>query len=393
MEHPRNGDVTVSFEQALFGRRRNGGFPNYLDVVPAAVGAGHARWPLPPHGSASRRRTYADGELDVFAAERYFKGAMDGCDYKVDIAPAVVPAEMAAAAARPAVVVSRPAWARASVASTGSGASANSQSGLLRDERRRQGYRGEKCCMQVGGLLRLRSCSGKRSVRVDGGASTEATGPGDEPATATGIEWYRDLRMDKAGRFGLARDGSHGVVAPGLPPNLNLGAAKVAAIGREEMTPAEYSSGLSFRRNFTLLAPVKVTMPAAGGGGGARDDDDVGSESSSDLFEIKSLMIDDGPYEPSEASIQWSVVTASAADVSVASEPRGGVSASSGRTPVAMRPYRHDRSVGLLTGCVSHRAVDVSAMAAVRRPPGPPAASATTRRRNEMSRHAQNGHL
>ncbi|KAF0926045.1 hypothetical protein E2562_020727 [Oryza meyeriana var. granulata] len=335
MESSRNGDVTVTYEQALFCRRRNGGgFATYLDLVREEGDAGQMAQrrslPLPPHGAASRRRTYADGELDVFAAER-------------------------------------PAWTtRASVASAGSGSTANSQTVLLREQRRRG-----KCCVHVGGILR--SCSGKRSVHVDGGAmTTEPTaGLGDEPpAPASRIEWYRDLRMDKVGRLGLAGDGlRHGVVAAGLPPNLNVGAARVVAIGRDETTAAEYASA-SFRRNLTLLAPVK------------------------------SLMIDDCPYEPSEASVQWSVVTASAADVSVASE-RGGVRAAGGNSGGKGRPLavavrqqqqrRQDRPVGLLTGCVSHRAVDVSAMASVRRPPPPSAAA--TRRRTDVSRFALNGHL
>jgi hypothetical protein len=53
-----------------------------------------------------------------------------------------------------------------------------------------------------------------------------------------------------------------------------------------------------------------------------------------------------------------------------------------------------DRPVGLLAGCVSHRAVDVSAVAAVCRPPPPPGAPATaTRRRSDLSRFAHSGHL
>lgn len=169
MESSRNGDVTVTYEHQLFGRRRNvagggGGFATYLDLVreegdaercaAAAIAGATDAW------RASWRRTYADGELDVFAAERYFKGAMDGADgyNKVDLASPV----MAAAAARPAVAVSRPApWTtRASVASAGSsGSTANSQAVLLREQRRR-----DKCCAHVGGILR--SCSGKRSVHA-----------------------------------------------------------------------------------------------------------------------------------------------------------------------------------------------------------------------------------
>ncbi|EAZ16026.1 hypothetical protein OsJ_31471 [Oryza sativa Japonica Group] len=376
MESSRNGDVTVTYEHQLFGRRRNvagggGGFATYLDLVREEGDAGKMppRRPLPappPHGVASWRRTYADGELDVFAAERYFKGAMDGADgyNKVDLASPV----MAAAAARPAVAVSRPApWTtRASVASAGSsGSTANSQAVLLREQRRR-----DKCCAHVGGILR--SCSGKRSVHVGGAAvaATEPAGdPGDElpPATASRIEC--------------------------------IGAARMRPIGREEGTAAtsEYSSS-SFRSNFTLLAPVKVTIPASGGDD---DDDDVGSESSSDLFEIKSLMIDDcRGYEPSEASVQWSLLTPAPANCSFPASGRGGGGGGKGRpaAAVAVRQQQHrrqaDRPVGLLAGCVSHRAVDVSAVAAVCRPPPPPGAPATaTRRRSDLSRFAHSGHL
>uniref|UniRef100_A0ACD5VB26 Uncharacterized protein n=1 Tax=Avena sativa TaxID=4498 RepID=A0ACD5VB26_AVESA len=356
MEHTRNGDLKVGYEQELSGRRGNGGtLAAYLDLTGESINGGVARAPLPPKSSApSRRRTYADGELDVFSAERYFKGAMDD-DHKDKQGPAA-PVETAA---RPAVLVSKPAWTCASAApSAGSGASTNSQTVLLRDARRRRpGYRGNKCCLQVSGLLR--PCSGKRAVRVDdGGAAKEAAE--SSKTAASRIEWYRDLRMEKANlELAAGEVNRGGVVASGFQPNLSHGAAKVAAVGREEKA-AEYVSA-SFRRgSFTLQAPVKVS-------GGCRDEgDDSGSESSSDLFEIKSLMIDDCPYEPSEASIQWSVVTA---DMSAPSERRGGPR---GRGPVTTRPQNLERPVGLLTGCVSRRAVNVSVITAGRGFPDSP---------------------
>uniref|UniRef100_M8BTJ1 Uncharacterized protein n=1 Tax=Aegilops tauschii TaxID=37682 RepID=M8BTJ1_AEGTA len=261
MEHTRNGDLKVSYEQELFGRRRNGNLPAYPDLTREAIATGPARGGVPPKSTPSRRRTYADGELDVFSAERYFKGAIDG-DSKEG---SVTPVETLATVSRPAVPVSKPTSTCASAARAGSG-------------------------------------------------------------------------------------------GPGNPRNMRL-----PAVGREEKA-GEYSSA-SFRKgSFTLQAPVKVSC-----GGGGDDDDDGGSESSSDLFEIKSLMIGDCPYEPSEASIQWSVVTASAVDMSAAPERGGG----RGRPQVDVRQNR-DRPVGLLTGCVSRRAVDVSPMAAVRRFPDPP---------------------
>lgn len=388
MERSRNGGgKVVTFEDAMIGQRRNGSRSTHLDIG-RDVDADRMARPLPPLGMGSRRRTYADGELDVFAAEWYFKGAMDGDQRNGDVdAAVVVPVE--AVDARPAVAVAKPAGTRASEASlsASSAASANSQTVLLRGGHRRHGYRDKKCCLQVGVLMR--TCSGKRSVRVDGGAAKEATGT-VEPAPSK-IDWYRELRMQKAA-LGLAGDSSiHGVVAAGLPPNLNLGTAKVAAIGREiirEDKAAELTCSSSRRRSFTFVAPVRANALASGRGGDASgggkgggddhdDDDGVGSESSSDLFEIKSLKIDDCPYEPSEASIQWSVVTASAADASecgdrvsarwISGGNNGGRGGGRG-PPVAGRQQR-DRPVGMLAGCVSHRAVDVSAATAVSNAP------------------------
>ncbi|EMS51972.1 hypothetical protein TRIUR3_27019 [Triticum urartu] len=88
MEHTRNGDLKVSYEQELFGRRRNSTLPAYPDLIREGMATGPARAPVPPKSTPSRRRTYADGELDVFSAERYFKGAMDG-DSKEGSATAV----------------------------------------------------------------------------------------------------------------------------------------------------------------------------------------------------------------------------------------------------------------------------------------------------------------
>ncbi|TVU30996.1 hypothetical protein EJB05_22658, partial [Eragrostis curvula] len=392
MEQPRvGGGKVVAFDEAMVGRRRNGSLSAYHDID-----AGRVARPLQPH-AASRRRTYADGELDVFAAERYFKGAMDGVNHhcKEDGAAVVVPppATLEMTSARPAVAVAKPAGSRASAAS--SATSANSQTVLLRGQR---GHRDDKkCCVQVG--LLMRSCSGKRSVRVDGGAAKEKELPGAGEPAASMIDWYRELRMQKAALGVVAGgDGTNrgGVVAAaaGLPPSLSLGGtAKVAAIGREvilEEKAAEFTNSNSRRRSFTLVAPVRATAPPASGGcgGNEHDDDGAGSESSSDLFEIKSLMIDDCPYEPSEASIQWSVATASAADASservsarwIGDGGRGG----GGRGQVAAGRQHRDRPAGLLSGCVSHRAVDVSA-ATTKAP-----AAVAMRRRGEGFQKARN---
>jgi hypothetical protein len=395
MEMARPGNGGGTFDDAVTWRRWNGFLSSYPDMGRDSDGGRAALQPLPAHGVGSRRRTYADGELDVFSAERYFRGAMDygNGDRKEGVfvtAPAVagqVPQPLVeTAAARPAaeaVVMAKPSWTRASTVSftASSASSANSQAALFRGgpRRRRSSCRDSKCCVRVGVLMR--TCSGKRSVSVDGCAAKEA--PGAAEAAATGIDWYRELRMHKAA-LGLSGHGNrHDLVPAGLPPSLNLGTAKVAAIG-SEVTAGEESAELAFSRsmrrrsNFTLVAPVRANVPVSGrvgepagagkGGGGKHDDDDAGSESSSDLFEIKSLMISDCPYEPSEASIQWSVVTASAADASERGD-RVPASGGGGRGPVSGRQLRgyRPRPTGILAGCASNRAIDVSAAAMQRR--------------------------
>ncbi|XP_023747851.1 protein PHYTOCHROME KINASE SUBSTRATE 2 [Lactuca sativa] len=107
---------------------------------------------------------------------------------------------------------------------------------------------------------------------------------------------------------------------------------------------------------------------------------DVDSDSSSDLFEIESFSTtgnssflphrasESDCYAPSEVSIQWSVVTASAADFSVASdyeEVRTGVGGwrNSGRKSQVTDHIHKDeqkKRPGILSGCTDHKAVRVA---------------------------------
>ncbi|GJN20564.1 hypothetical protein PR202_gb07956 [Eleusine coracana subsp. coracana] len=389
MEQPtRNGGGKVAafhFQEATtIGRHRNVSVSSYhdnigrRDVVDAGRATAAARPLQQPQGAAaSRRRTYADGELDVFSAERYFKGPIDGggVHRNKDGGCVAAPLEIAAASAN-----SRPAagGTRASAASVTSASSANSRTKLLR--RRGDGTTNKCCGVHVGALMR--SCSGKRSVRVDdtGGAAKKTgvlSGSKEDPAAAASkVDWYRELRMQKAALGVVAAAGDGGVVAAALPPNLNsLGAAKV------EDKLVEFTSSRSGRGSFTLVAAAQVRahVPANGNGrGGGKgneededeaddDDDGAGSESSSDLFEIKSLMIEECPYEPSEASVQWSVNTSSASehggDRVSAKWITGAGSHRGPRGPVVAGRLNRDRQpAALLSGCVSHKAVQVSAV-------------------------------
>ena len=111
--------------------------------------------------------------------------------------------------------------------------------------------------------------------------------------------------------------------------------------------------------------------------------DDTGSDASSDLFEIECLsstanpvVVGVGPrppspdncpipttcYAPSEASIEWSVVTASAADFSVISDSedqRSTLTASFAQPPKRASATPKPRP-GILPGCKSQKAVRVA---------------------------------
>lgn len=95
--------------------------------------------------------------------------------------------------------------------------------------------------------------------------------------------------------------------------------------------------------------------------------EDIESDASSDLFEIDNIsgsVPQSTLYEPSEASIEWSVVTASAADFSVASnyDEKKAVNVKTyGAKTKSMvhNELQTSRSAGLL-GCKSQKAVSVS---------------------------------
>ncbi|KAM5567184.1 protein PHYTOCHROME KINASE SUBSTRATE 1 [Rosa sericea] len=140
---------------------------------------------------------------------------------------------------------------------------------------------------------------------------------------------------------------------------------------------------LGLEKRLTMLS-WDAEFPAAKSGGTYTHESD--SDASSDLFEIESLTGKNNPflarqasdgcatpttcYAPSEASIEWSVVTASAADFSsamsdcedlVRPSPTTTTSAKAASMNKEMVPIRH-RPTDLL-GCKSQKAVKVAANA------------------------------
>ncbi|XP_050375281.1 protein PHYTOCHROME KINASE SUBSTRATE 1 [Argentina anserina] len=139
-------------------------------------------------------------------------------------------------------------------------------------------------------------------------------------------------------------------------------------------------TALGLEKRLTMLS-WDAEFPAAKSGGTYTHESD--SDASSDLFEIESLTGKNNPflarqasdgcatpthcYAPSEASIEWSVATASAADFGsamsdcedfVRPSPTNTTSAKGARMSKGMVPIRHRSTV--LLGCKSQKAVKVA---------------------------------
>lgn len=149
--------------------------------------------------------------------------------------------------------------------------------------------------------------------------------------------------------------------------------------GEKEKNHLSFQRKLSMLGNWDVLIPREEEIETLSN----RMYNDAESDASSDLFEIEtngnsvlarqasdgmsSCMTPATCYAPSEASIEWSVVTASAADCSIFSDYEEGVT---GKTKNLDRMVRNakigkagkdmqKRRPGILSGCTSHKAVRV----------------------------------
>ncbi|KAJ1687137.1 hypothetical protein LUZ63_018527 [Rhynchospora breviuscula] len=300
----------------------------------------------------SRKQRGDDGEIDIFGAEKYFNGTMD---YNNDILPNKdlnLPDKNEGKHS----VKSK----SRRTASTCSEASGNSRTGLLRQNSKVMKSDGKKLL----GVL-LCSCSGKKATDTDEEVVSARDSCGernmmDEIKTASEMRMKRlELGFTESLFGGPANlKGVEGTQVS--EREIRDHERKVSVCPRESLNPSEFQ-----------LASFNNVLGGSGGdaynghdvGGNdmyGDDNDDICSESSSDLFEISSISVKSHSffdpdmdksaiYEPSEASIQWSVVTASAANFSVESqfdEPK-------------IKSTKESRK-GMLMGCVSHKAVNVT---------------------------------
>uniref|UniRef100_A0A1D1Z2D9 Protein PHYTOCHROME KINASE SUBSTRATE 1 n=1 Tax=Anthurium amnicola TaxID=1678845 RepID=A0A1D1Z2D9_9ARAE len=347
-------------------------------------------------GSSARKKAAAaaEEELDVFGAERYFSGGMDAGEVAFEPEkPWKADAELAGRRTR------------SCTPSACSEASGNSRSSLLRDARRRENPRGSQRPHHPSapgpgkrflGLFPC-SCSDGSSVEVDkistakeglGGDGVDARPPG--PKQVRPEFWH----SEETGWRRVEREDIFSFPPASLRPTVEAKVfdekrkARIASVdpfGAAFLGKEEVASSL--RRSLAILTPLPP-----GGSSGGRGEDDACSEASSDLFEIESLSTGTVPlggsggtttwYEPSEASIEWSVVTASAANFSVASDGEGSPPEKARRGGGHVRPRQQRPGGGLLAGCGSAKAVNV--VASTYRVPERVESSAEPRRHRSM---------
>ncbi|RZC60809.1 hypothetical protein C5167_022568 [Papaver somniferum] len=362
------------------------------------------------------RKKSEDGEIGIFGAEKYFNGAMD-----------VYKTRTKEYGGRKnhnnkgeTMNLRRAPKSRYGTPCTCSELSSNSQNALLATPSRlyRSNTTNSKNIFAVFGCKCY--CSDKKSVDVDEciGESFFENTPAKVNSKAfrelptkvqqlpigfaqriqTSPEWFKEeLPSQKFDKLGLQFNKQN--FLPLL--NLNAGLKNVVKEhDKEENEPRKSldafrspifnkeANSLNLQSKLTLLnwgdsSPRAERIPALLTS--IEMDDDTASDTSSDLFEIKSLsahgnhsfftssqesedqstcMSPTTCYEPSEGSVKWSVATASAADLSVASHSGEQIPVTETKTPrsltknAARKEMQKSRPSSLI-GCKSNKAVKV----------------------------------
>ncbi|OVA09019.1 hypothetical protein BVC80_9097g85 [Macleaya cordata] len=375
--------------------------------------------------SVGRKKT-EDGEISIFGAEKYFNGAMDENKTRfTEKGGRKTPTN------KDERVNLRPTKSKYGTPSTCSEVSWNSQNALLTTPTRQYRSNSKNIFAAFGCKC---SCSDKKSVDIDenvaenkpncmekkhfdsakvftkeltkvpieiqqhlGFARTKQTAP---------ESWFKEeIPSQKFDNLGLQLNKEELLSFP----NSNLGLGSVS-FGRQlvqlvveedkEEKPRKslevFRAPILDKEEMALNLKSKLTMLNWEGSPRVEEnpvmsesidiDDDIGSDSSSDLFEIKSLSGNSHPffksqesdaqstcmspsscYEPSEASIEWSVVTASAANFSVASDygeqkPTSDITSPKATKTATSKEVQRRRPTTLM-GCRSNKAVKVVAEA------------------------------
>ncbi|GMH01713.1 hypothetical protein Nepgr_003552 [Nepenthes gracilis] len=342
--------------------------------------------------NSRKKKKTKDGEIDVFTADKYFNGGMDEENMGARDNQNKREEQVCRGHFQP------------SAPSIGSESSWNSQTAFLRTAMRNSSRKSKENKSQgkifLANLGCKCSCSDKNSVDIDDHIS-EANNHGRAVSTVMNkslkpadiiLMNKLQLETDKLGVVVERNDyfsppiSDSRVVNKMQLTDQQEGARKsLEVFGCHDLSKGR--NCFSHERRLNLLAwdaiprveEVGVRIPPE------ETQKDAESDASSDLFEIDCLsgtsksalachevMSPTTCYAPSEASIEWSVVTASAADFAADSDHRQGPSTDCLKVlPAAKTDGNHEkrRPAGILSGCKSDKAVQVAG-ADVYRSPG-----------------------
>ncbi|WOH08479.1 hypothetical protein DCAR_0727920 [Daucus carota subsp. sativus] len=355
-----------------------------------------------------------DKEIGVFSAEKYFKGDMDddGDPKTTDSSSKICQREKEMSVnidpVKPKVQPRTP--------SVRSSSSYNSQTVLLPTNHQSKNMTKAFCKSFLSSLSCKCSCSEKNSVVIDDRVvesknqsktlveQTIRAGESDQKNKAPTRKWSDQEKMPnkKFDKMEFQTSREECFIFPGLNPKKGSSAATVESPGEDNAkrkslevfgsprTPItnQVNKSLSFGRKATMFSWDLVSPQLDKTGILKNQDvlsDDYESDASSELFEIESFSTKSNSllgiqtsdeastcltptncYAPSEASIEWSVVTASAAEFSIMSDSEDLRTANTKNQNRMTRfaknaPEKelHKRLPNILSGCKSQKAVRV----------------------------------
>ncbi|KAM7464521.1 hypothetical protein LguiA_032642 [Lonicera macranthoides] len=371
-------------EQKNFLHKLTGSSPNLTSFISS-----------PQKHAYAVKKKVEDEEIGVFGAEKYFKGAMDVKNPKISRKSNTKhdhdhekdePIDKSSASPK-----THPA-----TPSVHSESSLNSKSAFLYKVPRNQtrANKGNGKCF-LANLGCNCYCNDKNSVEVDDGhiddnsggvhgkgisKQPEKTGDLVQPNKSLSKTWAEEEMHMHSEKFHEKEIGSKREECFSFPIlNSKPGDTTVEVkLNKEDDNPTRnslevFGSPILEKGNKSSRLDNKLTMLNWGKRIARPPNElynDTESDASSDLFEIESFSTNPNCYAPSEASIEWSVVTASAADFSMMSDSEELRTAESGRK-IRSRMEKSGKSstkekemqkrrTGILLGCKSQKSVRVA---------------------------------